>query len=700
MSLKKLLLVGLLSLPVTVQAAQIYFIACTSDTTNTPNASASFTPTAGRLGVVTVTTSGTIDTMIATSSVGGQTYSIANDGVRDAYAGYPGTIANTIQVFVANQVYTAVSQTVTIDDPVTNGTGTNICIYELSGMSRVGTDAILQVASPDNDNSSGATPTSVFDTNALTTNPVLQAIIVGHAGSGTDITDPSGFTDTTTTIFHLTPSVANETFTDDSGFTSTTITAGGTYGDAGAATAVEFDASSTAPAFSVGPTEAPAADGFTISGTITGSGTLTVEAVACNPGDAVPTANEIEAGQCGGGNAALMNASEVWTDGVSNNFTLTSANKPVRFDVYVSGTNGTTDTAVTSLTDQDRSIRSGFLSVVMASHASDGICNLDSYFTPDCADGDVFEYEDDTNENADCNVSIAADGRVTLTPVAPGDCGGVGDRRTFEISYQDVSNTTDGLFTAPTVGNFTTDDTAAVNNPAPEFAGETLEWLWQKDVAIASEPLDPRWTDLDGDAITVTYQDALPTGLSNTAETLQGTPTACGSSSVTERGTDIFGDFDEVENTMVVGELVPDVADQDEASTIAEIEGFCSFTATAGTPEYSPTVALGETIRTEPEAGWLSPPDQEVIYFLSLGPQLNPDTWVSYARVWMFREVRRTYLTTTAFKDAVEADLRGDQDWTRWAPGTNEWSGSSNMQINVVLIPGVPALYDNGAVRP
>lgn len=70
--------------------------------------------------------------------------------------------------------------------------------------------------------------------------------------------------------------------------------------------------------------------------------------------------------------------------------------------------------------------------------------------------------------------------------------------------------------------------------------------------------------------------------------------------------------------------------------------------------------------------------------------------WVSYGRVWRFKEVRRVYLTTTAFKNAVETELRGSAVWARWKPGVNPWSGSSNMQINTTDIPNVPPLSESG----
>lgn len=311
--------------------------------------------------------------------------------------------------------------------------------------------------------------------------------------------------------------------------------------------------------FSVGPSEAPAADGFTIAGTITCTGTCTVEAVACSPGDAVPISNEIEAGQCGGGNAALMNAQENWVTGVSNDFLLTSANKPVRFDVYVSGTDGTTDTSVNSLLDQDRTIRTGFLSIAITGVATTGVCDLDSTFDPDCAIGDVFEYEDDTNESADCNILFEADGDFTLTPVAAGDCD---NRRSFEISYEDVSSATTGLFTAPTVGNFTTDDTIYINNVAPDcpIEPEAQTVVLTEDAAMTARNLAiiGSCSDFEGDLITYSVTGGtLPVGTALGGagnKDWTGTPTTENEAGtlITVTATDIVGATDTFTFTVYV----------------------------------------------------------------------------------------------------------------------------------------------------
>ncbi len=371
-----------------------------------------------------------------------------------------------------------------------------------------------------------------------------QAVVAAVADGDTF----TGLTASTTYDLHFLPS---STVTGDA--TSITSLANQTTSGAGG------------PAFSSGPAVAAASDGFTISGTVTCTGTCTVEAVACALGDAAPTNAELEAGQCGGGNAAVMNAQENWATGVGNDFTLTSSNKPVRFNVYVAGTDGTTDTTVVPFANSDRSLRSGFAKVVHSSCASTAICDLDSYFAPDVGAGDVFEYEDDTNEDADCNVSFEADGDFVLTPVVDGDCDG---RQSFEISYESSASATSGLFTSPSVGNFTTDDTIYVNNSIPvcDNADPHIVALLE-DVAMDDLTIS-ECIDADSDALTFAVTSGtLPPGISLEGSTgiFSGTPTTEDEvgATVVVTVTDIAGDSNTVTyEFFVVGTFtVPDCND-------------------------------------------------------------------------------------------------------------------------------------------
>jgi hypothetical protein len=406
-----------------------------------------------------------------------------------------------------------------------------------------GVDAIRQVAAPDNDNSAGATPTNVFDGNTVTTNPTLQAILVGHSGSGVDLAEASGWTDTTNLVFHATPNHANETWTRDSGFASTTITGGGTYGDSGAAIAVEFDASAGAPAYTSAPSCSATTNGVICA--YTSDATSTNYGVGVSPGDGTPTCTQIKAGQNDGGTAAIATGSDANTASVNDNITVTGTNPPARLDYHFCLNNGSGDSAVASQNDETRSARSGFAIAELTSISTTSIFDLDSYFTPDVAAGDFIEYEDDTNEDADCNVSFGADGDHVLTPVAEGDCDG---KRTFNISYQDYSSATTGLFTAPTVGTFATDDLVCNGNTAPvdDSDPEQAIVLLVEDVAMTAIDLSTRFVDANGDALTFAVTSGTaPTGTTvSSAGSWTGTPTTEneGGAALTITATDDCGD--------------------------------------------------------------------------------------------------------------------------------------------------------------
>lgn len=588
------LLLALLALPFTAQAATVTFRNALADTGATPNTGTSFTPAVDDLVVVAALCPGTLLTsaQLTTTGGGGLTYTQVAQGQKST--------SDFVYWFIADSLApSATSQSVDFAVSGDECTGSIITVYTVAGMAKTGATALRQTAKVE-DQAGGGTPAPAFASAALTGNPTLGS---AHKTSITGgFTEPSGWTEGSDTALDDTADNTMETVYRDSGFTGTTITWGASVGQTHAAIILELDASSNAPSFSAGPTVTAATDGYTIGGTITGSGTLTVEAVGCAPGDAAPSNAELEAGQCGGGNAALLNASEVWTTGVANDFLLAASNKPPRMDVYVAGTDGTTDTSVSSFADQNRSARSGFALVTMASVSATGVCDLDSYFTPDCAIGDVFEYEDDTNESADCNVAFDTAGDFTLTPVAPGDCDG---KQTFEISYEDETSATTGLFSAPaSVGIFSADDTICVNNTAPEEDTALEPFAVVVDDPI--ETVDFRTIITDPDTDTLSYavtSGTLPTGLTlNSVGTLDGTPTVESEAGVaiTVTGTDGCGDFATTSFTIYPVDTwtVPNLEDLNSAESAAAI--------VAAAPWRADLVGLtiaGETCDTEHTAG-------------------------------------------------------------------------------------------------
>jgi hypothetical protein len=132
------------------------------------------------------------------------------------------------------------------------------------------------------------------------------------------------------------------------------------WGSANAATdwggvLIALRPASSGPTFTTGPTVAAATNGFTISGTLSGTGTLTAYAVGVNPGDGAPTCTQIKAGQNDGGTSADISANEVWTTDVADSFTVTRTGAWPRYNVHVCGSDGTNDTSVTTSNNQNRS---------------------------------------------------------------------------------------------------------------------------------------------------------------------------------------------------------------------------------------------------------------------------------------------------------------------------------------------------------
>lgn len=303
------------------------------------------------------------------------------------------------------------------------------------------------------------------------------------------------------------------------------------------------DTTSSGPAFSDGPTVTPTANGFTIAGTLAGGGTLTAYAVWCNPGDADPNATEAKAGQCGGGNAAIVAANEVWTTTVANDFALTAASKPVRANVFVVASDGSNNTSVTKFADQDRTARAGYLQTVLTSCS--GICALTDEFDPDMATGDVIEYKSATDQSANCYTDISAAGSVVVFDHTDGlDNGGLdtdaGDDavadcagpQSIAASYQDVSKATDGCFVTPAAGCFSTDDSITFNNTAPVCTPEEdpIVVVLTEDEAMDDIQLDELGGchDDDSDALTAEVTSGtLPNGTSQSGTgdlTWGGTP--------------------------------------------------------------------------------------------------------------------------------------------------------------------------------
>lgn len=131
----------------------------------------------------------------------------------------------------------------TTSTTVTCTTGSNtsgsVIAVAVSGMTRVGADAILQSAGQDNQTAS-TTPAPAFGASALTENMTLGA--VGNGTNPATLTFPTNWTERHDVGF-ASDALGQEVITRDSGFTSTTITWGGTSPSIFADIILELDTS-------------------------------------------------------------------------------------------------------------------------------------------------------------------------------------------------------------------------------------------------------------------------------------------------------------------------------------------------------------------------------------------------------------------------------------------------------------------------
>lgn len=204
----------------------------TASTANASSyASGSFTPAAGELLGVFVTTSATIagGTMIDSQGLG---FSLVCKALK-------ATSLDTLYFFVANKLAAASSMTVTFECTGDAATSANIQVWGISSMTRTGYDAVRQFKVTNNGAAAG-TPAATFDASCLTGNPTLG--VVGNASNPAAMTPPTNWTEQNDTGID-TPNTGSEYVSRDSGFTGTTITWGGTSATAFGVIIAEMDTS-------------------------------------------------------------------------------------------------------------------------------------------------------------------------------------------------------------------------------------------------------------------------------------------------------------------------------------------------------------------------------------------------------------------------------------------------------------------------
>lgn len=210
-------------------AAINHLTSLASSTNTTSYTTPSFTPTAGALVVALVFVSGSVLAGATLSdSLGGSFAKKTN-----ANGGMSGDMA---YIFAGAAGATASSQTITFDCTGDAATGCIIEVFEITGMSRFGTDAVRQskfTTSQANDSI-----TLAFDASCLTGNPTI-AVGINQGGSYTTVT---GWTLKNNTGY-VTPTRNLYYYGRDSGFTGTSVTINASSSNDGIAFLAEFDTS-------------------------------------------------------------------------------------------------------------------------------------------------------------------------------------------------------------------------------------------------------------------------------------------------------------------------------------------------------------------------------------------------------------------------------------------------------------------------
>jgi len=130
--------------------------------------------------------------------------------------------SRTLAVFIANELSSSASQTVTVSNGDAGTTGTIISVVRLSGMLLTGNAAVRQEKE---ERTVTGTPSPSFSLPVLSYNPTLA--IISNSSNPTTVSQPTGWTGQGDNGYS-TPSTGLEYATRNSGFDGTDITWGST----------------------------------------------------------------------------------------------------------------------------------------------------------------------------------------------------------------------------------------------------------------------------------------------------------------------------------------------------------------------------------------------------------------------------------------------------------------------------------------
>jgi hypothetical protein len=193
------------------------------------------TPAVGDLIVLVCVQSGSTTATAPTdnNADGLGTYTLLESATRSS--------TDIVHAWVRDALIGSATSTIFTNNNATN-TGGGLCALKITGMTKVGSAAKRQSAKQDNQGAS--TPAPAFSVAALTTNPVIGAVV--NAASPAALTSPAAgsFSEWVDTGYS-TPTTGIHVTASDSGFTGTTVTWGSPSSIGFGSLVVELDASSS-----------------------------------------------------------------------------------------------------------------------------------------------------------------------------------------------------------------------------------------------------------------------------------------------------------------------------------------------------------------------------------------------------------------------------------------------------------------------
>lgn len=358
-----------------------------------------------------------------------------------------------------------------------------------------------------------------------------------------------------------------------------------------------------APTFTTPATVTSQTDtAYTLS--FTPDSAATIYGVAVVAGSAAPSIAQIKLGQNAASGTAKAANSKAVTG--ADTLVLTPTDSPAfpRYDLYCVLSNGGGDSARRTLASEYLDAPTGKSFTTLTS-----LDTTSPFYGTGAAIGDTVVVDTATDPDAYV-VTVAVDGTVSYA------AGGDTSRQLVSADVYDYS-----------AGAYLGAGELVFNNLAPDPGGQAFSepLLYQKSVAITSLDLLALAPDPEGDTVVATALDALPTGLSVGSSALTGTPSAYGTAYVEFQWEDEYGaTYDEIA-TIQIGDLVPDVVGDAQATAISSIEAVASLTTSVSTAS-SPTVASGDVISTDPVAGTLVAPDAVIALLVSSGSALTITT--------------------------------------------------------------------------